>query len=77
MADSQGKSVQPAKAAPAKAEPDKVEAKPKTEMRGEHGPEVDATPKAKTDKADEVVTRAGGYVDRGDGDGWVIEEDEA
>jgi hypothetical protein len=53
---------EPEKAAPVKAEP--VKATPKAEP-------AKAEP-AKPETVDEL--HAGGYVDRGDGDGWVLEE---
>lgn len=56
--------------APAAKTPE-PKAAPKAEVKAA------AKPASKPEPEAEVVARAGGYVDRGDGDGWVIEEDEA
>jgi hypothetical protein len=59
-----------------KFEPEKV-VEPEKAPPAKAAPKVAAKPEPKPEPVAEVVARAGGYVDHGDGDGWVIEEDEA
>jgi hypothetical protein len=68
MADNKAKAAEPVKKAqPEKPEPVKAEPVKPEPVKAPPEPEP-----AKPDAVDEL--HAGGYVDHGDGDGWVLEE---